>query len=267
MVKILFFGDVYGKLGRLGLVRVLPVWKEEYKPDFVIVNVENLAHGKGITPATMAELDSLGIDIYTSGNHVLAPGQPAAGELATRDNLIRPHNYGPDFPGKGWCQVSKNGATVVTVNLNGTVFFENQFRGTITSPFFALDEVLTAPLPAGAIIVVDFHAEATSEKVALGWHADGRVSAVLGTHTHVPTADNRILPAGTAYVTDVGMTGSYSSVIGVEIEGALNRFLTGDKGKVEPSSQGPVVVNAMLMTFEGIRARSIERLQKVIEIS
>lgn len=265
MQRILFFGDIYGRLGRQGLAQVLPVWKETYKPDVVIANVENMAHGKGVTPATMEEISALGIDAYTSGNHVFHSGPAADACFREYPSLIRPENYGSEFPGKGSYRFEKNGQWYCVVNLNGQVFFEKQFRGEISSPFDALDKILADVAQKGDIILVDVHAEATSEKVALGWHADGRVIALVGTHTHVPTADLWVMPAGTAFACDVGMTGPRHSVIGVKVENVLGRFLDPtNKYPMEPAEEGPVVVNAVLITTERARAKSIERLQKVV---
>lgn len=265
MSKILIFGDIYGKPGRQGLAQVLPMWKKEYEPDVVIANVENLAHGKGVTLFTMAEMESLGIDVFTSGNHVFHSGQAASECFAKYANFIRPENYGDGFAGKGCYRFEKNGQWYCVINLNGQVFFEKQFRGEISSPFTALDKLLGDVAQKGDIILVDVHAEATSEKVALGWHADGRIAALVGTHTHVPTADLWVMPSGTAFACDVGMTGPQHSVIGVKVENVLGRFLdpTG-KYPMEPAEEGPTVVNAVLITTEGIKAKSIERLQTVV---
>lgn len=267
MVKILIFGDVYGKLGRHGLAQVLPIWKKEHEPEVVIANVENLAHGKGVTEATLAELELLGIDAYTSGNHIFHSGAAADACFSKYPKLIRPDNYGSDFAGKGYYRFKKDGQWYCVLNLNGQVFFEKQFRGDISSPFTAADLLLANVAQKGDIIVVDLHAEVTSEKVALGWHLDGQVSVVVGTHTHVPTADQWVMPAGTAFVCDIGMTGPQHSVIGVKVENVLGRFLdpTG-RYAMEPAEEGPVVVNAVLVAMEGIKVKSIERLQKVVEI-
>jgi metallophosphoesterase (TIGR00282 family) len=265
MAKILFFGDIYGKPGRQGLARVLPMWKAEHKPDVVIANVENLAHGKGVTASTMAEVNQLGIDAYTSGNHVFHSGAMADTCFREYPNLIRPYNYGDGFPGRGYYRFEKDGQGYCIINLNGTTFFEKQFRGEISSPFTAIDTLLSEVAQKGDIILVDLHAEATSEKVAFGWHVDGRITAVVGTHTHVPTADQWVLPAGTAFACDIGMTGPRHSVIGVIIENSLGRFLDpNNKYPMEPAEEGPIIVNAVLITTEGHRAKSIERLQQVI---
>lgn len=275
MSKILIFGDIYGKLGRNSLVQVLPMWRREHTPDVVIANVENLAHGKGVTSATMEEVAALGVDVFTSGNHVFHSGQAAERCFADYPNFIRPENYRSltskesgevsAVPGRGWYRFEKGGQWYCVINLNGQVFFENQFRGEIGSPFTALDALLSDVAQKGDIILVDVHAEATSEKVALGWHADGRIAALVGTHTHVPTADLWVMPGGAAFACDIGMTGPQHSVIGVKVENVLGRFLEpGTKYPMEPAEEGPIVVNAVLITTESVRAKSIERLQIVV---
>lgn len=265
MPRIMIFGDIYGRLGRAGLAQVLPQWRAAHKPDVVVANVENLAHGKGVTLTTMAEMAALGIDVFTSGNHVFHSGQAASECFAKYANFIRPENYGEGIAGKGYYRFEKNGQWYCVININGQVFFEKQFRGEISSPFTAIDRLLSEVAQDGDIILVDVHAEATSEKVALGWHVDGRVTTLVGTHTHVPTADLWVMPAGTAFACDVGMTGPQHSVIGVKVENVLGRFLDPlGKYPMEPAEEGPVVVNAVLVTTEGTRAKSIERLQQVV---
>jgi 2',3'-cyclic-nucleotide 2'-phosphodiesterase len=261
MTKVLFFGDIMGKPGRQALAQVLPLWREKYQPDLVIANVENLAHGKGVTAGTLAELTNSGVDVFTSGNHVFDKGELSTECFAKYPNLIRPYNYDDSWPGPGFFRIAKNNQRYLIVNLGGRVFFEKQFRGEISNPFFALDQVLQNESQKDDIIIVDFHAEATSEKIALGWYADGRVAAVLGTHTHVPTADARILPKGTAYVTDVGMTGPLNSVIGVKTENSLNMFLDKGKFKMEPEEEGPVMANAVLIDSSG---KTIDKLYQEI---
>jgi len=256
-----------GKPGRKALAQVLPSLREAHKPDIIIANVENLAHGKGVTINTMAELEALGIDAFTSGNHVFDKAPMAEECFLQYPTLIRPYNYDETYPGRGWCRVEKNNANFLIINLGGTVFFENQFRGTIANPFFALDKVLAEETQKNDIIIVDFHAEATSEKNALGWYAEGRVAAVLGTHTHISTADQRVLPKGTAYVTDVGMTGPQNSVIGVQTEKAMNVFLEKDKFHMEVEEEGPMLVNAMLVTVENGKATGIEPIHKIVNLN
>ncbi len=263
MSKILFIGDVVGKPGRKALAQVLPVWKEKYQPDAVIVNVENLAHGKGVTLSTLAEIDALGVDCMTSGNHIYKKPQFAEECFEKYPKLIRPANFGGANPGFGYYRFSKNGQQYLAVNLNGQVFMENQFAGVLENPFLAADKILEQEAQKGDIIIVDLHAEATSEKIAFGWHVDGKVSAVFGTHTHVPTADARTLPGGTAYITDVGMTGSLNSVIGVKKENVLKKFLEQDKFINELEEGGPLQVNGALVAVEG-KAVSIQKLYQEV---
>ncbi len=310
MPKILFFGDIMGKPGRKALAQVLPQLREQYHPDIVIANVENLAHGKGVTLKTLEQLTALGVDVFTSGNHVFDKAPQAAECFEKYPNLIRPANYlslapadSPKIdgrqvwdykessgfvPGVGYYRFAKNnpaspsasqgGQQYLIVNLGGQVFFEKQFSGVIGNPFFALDEILQNQSQKDDIIIVDFHAEATSEKIALGWYADGRVTALFGTHTHVPTADWQLLPQTdivkidgrqnlqyvTAYVTDVGMTGAKDSVIGVKVENALNAFLGKDKFRMDVAEDGPVMVNALLVETDGVKAKNIERIYKEV---
>ena len=294
MAKILFIGDIVGKGGRKILRQVLPQWREKYNPDVVIVNVENLAHGKGVTPNTLGELDSLDIDCYTSGNHIF--NKDAAACFEKYDKLIRPANFPANLPGHGYYRFSKKihppltppikGGEVdsslplvgrareggseerqqfLILNLNGQVFMEKQFDGAIDSPFLAIDKLLTEQGQKGDIIIVDLHAEATSEKVAFGYYLDGRVTAMFGTHTHVPTADARILPGGTGYLSDVGMTGARDGVIGVKKENVLEKFLHPEgKFKNEVEEDGTLQINGVLVTSDGLRVTKIEKLYQEI---
>ncbi|PIR96086.1 MAG: TIGR00282 family metallophosphoesterase [Candidatus Doudnabacteria bacterium CG10_big_fil_rev_8_21_14_0_10_42_18] len=265
MPKILFIGDIVGKAGRKVLLEVLPKWKEKHKPDVIIVNVENLAHGKGVTPSTMAEVDELGADVYTSGNHIFKKNDLSTQCFEKYPNLIRPANFEGDLPGKGFYRFEKGGRHYLIANFNGKVFFEQQYQGEISNPFFAADKFLEANAQKGDIILIDFHSEATSEKVAFAWHMDGRITAVLGTHTHVPTADARILPQGTAYISDVGMTGARDSVIGVKKENALTMFLEQGGFRNEPENEGVLMVNGVLIEVSNHgKAEKIERAYKEI---
>ncbi len=218
-LKLLFVGDIVGKPGRRALQRLLPTLRTERALDYVVVNVENAAGGFGVTPALMRELEALEIDCYTSGNHIWdkKEGLPL---LESEPRLLRPANYPEGNPGSG-VHVGETaaGVNVATLNLEGQVFMKN-----VDSPFAAADRLLAELPDQVRVILVDFHAEATSEKQAMGFHLDGRASAVLGTHTHVPTGDERILPGGTAFVTDVGMTGAYESIIGFKPPKVLQRF-------------------------------------------
>jgi len=218
-MRVLFVGDVIGKPGRQAVQRLLPGMIDRLRADYVIVNIENAAGGFGVTPEVLAELSELPIDCYTSGNHIWDKKE-VADLLEHEPRLLRPANYPSGNPGCGLhVGESAAGVPVATVNLEGQVFMRN-----IESPFTVADRVLGEIGKRAKVVIVDFHAEATSEKQALAFHLDGRVSAVFGTHTHVPTADERVLPGGTALITDVGMTGPYESVIGFRPDKVLQRF-------------------------------------------
>lgn len=263
MSKLLIFGDIVGRPGRSGLAQVLPIWREEYGPDLVLANVENLAHGKGVTPKTLAEMDALGFDAYTSGNHVMDQKDLSRECFDSRRNLIRPANYMGAWPGQGCARLEKKGMNFLIINLNGKVFFDEEKFGGIKNPFWTVDEILSKVAREGDIIIIDFHAEATSEKAALGWHLDGRVAFVYGTHSHVPTADERILPDGTGFVTDIGMTGPINSVIGAKKEIALESYLDHQKRfKMEVPENGPVAVRAILAELDSFgKLKSLKRLE------
>jgi metallophosphoesterase (TIGR00282 family) len=255
-MRILAIGDVIGKPGRQALDTFLPQMKQEYRVDLTIVNAENSAHGIGVTPETAEELLKAGADVLTSGNHVWAH-KTILPCLDSEMPLIRPLNYPPGVPGKGY--IIKNG--VLVVNLIGRTFMDNY-----DNPFRTMDILLAQMENKPKIIIVDFHAEATSEKVALGRYLDGRVSAVLGTHTHVGTIDAAILSGGTAYVTDIGMTGPVDSVIGDDPENVLKRFLTQLPHRLSAGS-GKSVINAILVTVDETtgKASGIERIQRETE--
>jgi 2',3'-cyclic-nucleotide 2'-phosphodiesterase len=255
-LKLLFVGDVFGKPGRRALRDLLPRLVDRHRADFVVVNVENAAGGFGVTPEILAEFEELPIHCYTSGNHVW--DKKEVYDLLDREpRLLRPANYPEGNPGKGvYVGESAAGIPVAVLNLEGRVFMSN-----LDCPFRAADRLLEG-LPAGVkVVFVDFHAEATSEKQALGFYLDGRVSAVVGTHTHVPTGDERILPNGTAFLTDVGMTGPYESVIGVRHDKVLKRFLQQTPAPFEPAKRDVRLAAAVIDVDEGTgRARGIERL-------
>lgn len=261
MSKILLIGDIMGRPGRHTLAQVLPMWRAEHNPDVVIGNVENLAHGKGITLNTMGEMEQLGFDAYTSGNHVFKTGSHSTDCFDKYDKIIRPSNYIDDLPGSGYYRFAKNGQQYLVLNLSGQVFMEKQTPYEIANPFFALDELLQAQAQKDDIIIVDLHAEVTSEKNAFGWYADGRATIVVGSHTHIPTGDTKILPKGTAFQTDLGMTGAKDSVIGVIPENSVNMFLEKAKMKMELPESGPAVANALLVETEGSKVIKVERLQ------
>jgi metallophosphoesterase (TIGR00282 family) len=263
--KIIFFGDIIGKPGRKALLKALPQIREEYQPDFVVVNVENIAHGKGVTVNSISEIDGLGIDVYTSGNHVFDKKELSREAFEKFPNLIRPQNYVGDFPGRGFVRVEKDGQGYLIINLNAQVFFEKQFPSAISSPFADFDKIISEQKRPGDIVLVDFHSEATSEKRALGFYADGRASLVFGTHTHVPTADLQILPKGTGYVSDVGMIGALNSVLGVPIENSLAIFL-GGKFDYEVSEENPIMLNAVYAEVQDGLAKKVQKIYKEVEI-
>lgn len=251
-MKVLFIGDIVGKPGRRAVRELLPVLRQQFQPDLVIANGENAAGGIGITPKVADELYGLGIDFLTMGNHVWDKKE-AVSFLDEEPRIIRPLNYPPGTPGRGSATViSRNGVKVGIINVAGRVFSPIS----VDCPFrLALAEAarLKTETP---ILVVDFHAEATSEKVALGWYLDGEVSAVIGTHTHVQTADARILPRSTAYITDVGMTGPMNSVIGVSTELIIQRFLTQMPVKFQVA-KGPAQVSGVSIDID-LRGRATE---------
>lgn len=265
-MKLLFFGDIVGKGGRRAVAQVLPTWRERYQPDIVVGNVENLAHGKGVTESTLDELIALGFTAFTLGDHALS-GQGQALLEGSRYPLVRPANLPVGTPGRGVLRLSLGSRDILIINLIGQVFLREEYG----SPFKAVDEILERERVKGNVAgtFIDIHAEATSEKQALGWYLDGRVTAVLGTHTHVPTADAWILPKGTAYVTDVGMVGMRASVIGVKTELSLERFLTGNQVRFEPVEVGEARVSAVLVTFDPAlqRASLIERLESSVVVA
>ncbi len=265
MYKILFFGDIVGSIGRKVVASALTEWRETHKPDLIIANVENLSHGRGISPKGLLELDALGIDAYTSGNHVWenAAGLSCFTDPRWQTRLIRPVNMRPGNTGRGWTLFEKDGARILLMNVLGSLFMKDES----TSPFLAVDGIL-AEAPAFDLAILDIHAEATSEKEALGHYADGRVTAVLGSHTHVPTADQKVLPGGTAYVTDVGRNGGHDSVVGFEKKSAIERFLVPGTRAYDPQKEGLAEANAVLIEADAKtgKALSIDRLRKIVDI-
>ena len=258
MLTILFIGDIVGKAGRRAIERLVRELRREFHLDCVIANGENAAGGLGITPAIADGLFAAGIDVLTSGNHIWQKKE-ILDYLRHAPRLIRPVNFSPDAPGRGSClMTTANGTSVAVVNVAGRIFME-----AYSCPFRAIDREIETLRPQTPHIIVDLHAEATSEKMAFGWYVDGRVSAVIGTHTHVQTADERILPQGTAYLTDAGMTGAKDAVIGMQKELALQRFLTHIPVRFESALENPwlegVIVGLDPQT--GI-ALHIQRLQR-----
>lgn len=236
-MKILFIGDIVGSMGREALEDYLPRLKRKYQPDVVIANGENAAAGRGITKKIYDELLFMGVDVITMGNHTWDQKE-IFDFIDEVDYLIRPANFSKDAPGKGEVQITKNGKVLTVMNLHGRVFLPPH-----DCPFEKVDQMIEEARKQSPFIFVDFHAEATSEKIAFGWHLDGRASVVVGTHTHVQTADNRILPQGTAYITDVGMTGPYDGVLGMDKENVLYKFKTNLPSRFEVPKKGRTVVS------------------------
>jgi 2',3'-cyclic-nucleotide 2'-phosphodiesterase len=255
-MNILFVGDVVGRPGREIVRRGLPALVEHHAIDLVIVNVENAAAGFGVTREICEDFLKWGVDVMTSGNHIWDKKE-AVEYIAGEPRLLRPANYPPGVPGRGaYVARTKAGRPVGVINAMGRVFMLN-----IDDPFAVMLHEIEAMRHWTRTIIVDFHAEATSEKVAMGWHLDGKVTAVLGTHTHVQTADERVLPNGTAVLTDVGMTGPHDSIIGMDREGALGRFLNGMPSKFEPATGNPRLNGAVIAADEDTgRATAITRI-------
>jgi 2',3'-cyclic-nucleotide 2'-phosphodiesterase len=255
-VRILFIGDIFAKSGRDIARRAIPAIVERHQIDFVIANVENSAAGFGVTGDIADTILEFGVDVMTSGNHVWDKKE-VLDYLPRQPKLLRPANFPAGVPGRGsYLGRTRTGEPVGVINLMGRIFMTP-----LDDPFAAAAREIEAMRAKTRVIIVDFHAEATSEKIAMGWHLDGRATAVFGTHTHVQTADERILPKGTACLTDVGMTGPHDSIIGVTVEAALGRFLTGMPAKFEAAT-GPARLNAVVVTADPAtgKATAIERL-------
>jgi metallophosphoesterase (TIGR00282 family) len=253
-VKLLFVGDIVGSPGRHAVEALLPGLQERHEPDFVVVNGENSAGGLGITERIARGLYRIGVDAITLGNHAYRHAEVY--DFLDRDErIVRPANYPKGNPGRGYTVVEKDGVRLAVVNLSGTVFLD-----AARSPFAEIDAILAELRGRADHVLVDFHGEATSEKVAMGWYLDGRVTACVGTHTHVPTADARVLPGGTAYITDVGMTGPRGGVIGVQKELAVRRFVTQMPVKFETATEDPWLNGVLVEADESGRATAIEQL-------
>jgi metallophosphoesterase (TIGR00282 family) len=263
-IRILMVGDLIGKPGRMAAEQVLPPMRDERHLDLVIANGENVAGGMGLTPSTAQAMLAAGIDVITSGNHIWDKKEIYP-ELDREERILRPINYGEQgVPGRGWGIFhARDGSEVAVINAQGRTFMQP-----IDNPFTVLDRLLDEgadELPP--VRVVDFHCELTSEKNAFGLYLDGRVSAVCGTHTHVPTADERILPRGTAYVSDIGMTGPLYSVIGFDPKTVLPRFINALPTRFEVGS-GPIIFNAIQLDLEAAtgRAVAIQRISQVVDV-
>jgi metallophosphoesterase (TIGR00282 family) len=260
-MRLLFIGDVVGKPGREGLAATMPSLRDRHMPDLVVVNGENVAGGVGVTEQTANQLFDLGAEVITLGNHAFRHREVYP-YLDREQRIVRPANYPDSNPGRGQTVVEAARMRVAVVNLSGAVHLKVE-----REPFAAIDEILAELDGRADAVLVDFHAEVTSEKVAMGWHLDGRVAAVLGTHTHVPSADARVLPGGTAYMSDVGMTGSRAGVIGVRREQALRAFRTGMPIRFDTADEDVWVMGAAIEIGDDGRAREIEPVMVPAESS
>jgi 2',3'-cyclic-nucleotide 2'-phosphodiesterase len=258
-VRVLLVGDVIGSPGRRALASALPAIRAKRGVDLTIANGENSAGGRGLTRQTVEDMLAAGVDVITTGNHVWVHREIEA-YLEQDVPVIRPLNFPIGTPGRGAMTLTVGGVPVRVVNLMGTVNMDS-----LDNPFRTIDQFLY-DAPRCPVTLVDFHADVSSEKVAMGWHLDGRVSAVVGTHTHVPTADARVLPAGTAVVTDLGMVGPVNSVIGVSVEAALHRFVSHMPSRFTVAS-GPVIFNSVLVTVDATSGKgvAVERIDQLIE--
>lgn len=254
-MRMLFLGDIVGNAGREAVVSMVPALRRELRLDYVVANGENCSGGKGLTPRHADELFAAGIDVITGGNHTFQHRELYP-YLESTPGITRPLNYPPGAPGVGIAQAGE----LVVINLIGRTFMSSDYD----DPFRAVDDALTR-IPGNRFVMVDLHAEATSEKQAMGWHLDGRVTFVVGTHTHVPTADQRLLHHGTAYCTDAGMCGARDSVIGDDTQAVLSRFLTQMPTRLAPATGGPAVLNGLLVEADDTtrRAVSIARCDRV----
>ena len=258
IMNVLIVGDVVGKPGRRACQKIIPRLREDLELDLIIVNGENIAGGSSMTHETAEELLASGADVITSGDHIFKKKEGV--EVVERNPIIlRPLNYPEGVPGQGMAVVTtRKGIQAAVINLMGRVFLDN-----LDCPFRTADRALKSVGDKAKVIIVDFHAEATSEKVALGWYLDGRVSALCGTHTHVPTADEAVLPKGTAYISDLGMTGPHYSVIGRDIHQVLHRFLTQMPGPMEVASEDVRLSGALIQVDSQTgKAKSIQRIQE-----
>ena len=263
-MKILFVGDIVARIGRKTVIKLLPDLIKKEKVDFVIANGENSTTGNGMTKETMQDLIDAGVDFFTSGNHIWKKAEFVSELDNPKVPVIRPANYPEGTPGRGWEIVENPFGNIAIINLLGLEGYLNAY---LDSPFKKLDQILDTIQDKAKIIIADFHADITSEKVAFGLYGDGKVSAVIGTHTHVPTCDARILPKGTAVVTDVGMVGPQNTSLGVKANIVIGRFLTALPKKHENPTEGPVWFHSVLMEIDKDgKAKSITRIDLDSEI-
>ena len=255
-MRVMILGDVMGRPARRAVRDLVPSLIAKEEIDLVVANAENAAGGMGVDIKSAKELLSAGVQVLTSGNHIWKKKEIYS-FLDDQESLIRPANFPAGAPGKGWCLWQHNGLRALVINLQGRVFMPNH----VDDPFRCVDEILRQHAAQSLVMIVDMHAEATSEKYAMGWYLDGRASVVFGTHTHVQTADERILPAGTAYITDVGMCGPFDSVIGMEKETVIRGFITQLPRQFEVAQDNVVLQGAIVDIDDNGRAREIRRLR------
>lgn len=262
-MKILVFGDLFGKTGLDAAREALVTLRTVHQPALVIANLENVSNGKGVTAALVQEAFDMGVDVATTGDHAWDERKGVPAFDAESSRLLRPANFPPGVPGKGWTTTTRGTVTVAVVNLIGRVFFRSQYD----DPFRTAETWLASlPRTQPLVTLVDFHAEASSEKRALGFFLDGKVSALWGTHTHVPTADEQILPRGTAFISDVGMTGALHSVIGLPVAPVLEGFRTQISSPSKPEEARPWEVNALVLDIDEMtgKARGITRIREIL---
>lgn len=258
-MKVLILGEIIGRPGRTKVKEVLPSLLKEYEPDFVITNGEHLAGGKGLTEEKVSEMQKAGVDFFTTGNHVFSQSEITPLLENSKSPVVRPANYPPSVPGKEYKIFSHNKGKVLVVNLLGRIFFREQ----MDDPFRKIDEILSQEKTP--FVIIDMHAEATSEKILLGDYLNGRASIVFGTHTHVPTSDSRILDKGTFYVTDIGMIGPVDSVIGLKKEASYERIIRQMPSRYEVAPFGPCFFNAIIVELDkkGF-AKKFEKIEKIV---
>ena len=264
MLKLLIFGDIFGRPGREALAKILPQWKKEFAPDLVIANGENLSHGRGISETTIAEIRAAGVDVITGGNHILEGKNSDALLNDESLKLIRPINFIPSLPGRGWLLINVAGVEDLVINAIAQTHMRSQYD----SPYLAIENLLKQNDEGSKTkaIIIDWHAETTSEKMVLGWWLDGKVSLVYGTHTHTPTADERILPQGTGFISDIGMTGAHNSVIGEDPGLRIDILIHQKQTKTDVAAAPPYEANAIIAEIDtdtGKCAR-IERLRQIL---
>jgi len=263
-MNILFVGDIFARPGRRALAKIFPDLKKRYALDFTIANGENAAGGFGLTRAIADELLDMGVDVLTSGNHIWN-NNDISDYLENTNKVLRPLNYPPSNPGRGFCTVKAKeiDAKVSVINVIGRVFM-----GDADCPFRAVDEILPKLKEVTPIVIVDVHAEATSEKKALGSYLDGKVTLVAGTHTHIQTADEQVFPGGTAYITDAGMTGAHESIIGVKKEIIIQKFLNQRSARFEPA-KGGILLNAVVVEVDEKtgKAKKITRIYEPVDLN